>query len=175
MSIKKSRKSRNHPSDYTSSQGAAAIGGRLRRLSERIDHDATRLYAENGFRFEQRWFGVLNQLVLSGPMSVGELAAALGISHASVSQTRQSLEKAGLTSREPDRHDARSHKLHLTRAGQKLAGRLTPLWDVLNEVAVELNEEAGDVVAALEALEAALNRLSLYERVVERLAAHPGR
>ena len=65
--------------DYPSHHRGAAIGARLRRLSERIDREANAIYAEMDIEFEQRWFGVLNQLALSGPMSVGELAAVLGV------------------------------------------------------------------------------------------------
>ncbi|HEY0801463.1 MAG TPA: MarR family transcriptional regulator, partial [Steroidobacteraceae bacterium] len=82
--------------DYTRKYGPAAIGGRLRRLSESNDEDAGRIYAELGINFQQRWVGVLEQLGDRGPLSVGELASSLGIRHSSVSQTRRSLEDAGL-------------------------------------------------------------------------------
>src|SRR5688500_13916709 len=71
--------------DYPKSVGGVALGARLRRLSEAIDRDATRAYSSLGIKFEQRWFGVLNQLALNGPMSVSEIASALRITRASVS------------------------------------------------------------------------------------------
>ena len=77
--------------DYVAEIGGAALGARLRRLSAAIDADAARIYAARGVRFEQRWFGVLNQLALVGPLGVRQLADLLGITHASVSETRQSL------------------------------------------------------------------------------------
>ncbi|RYG81768.1 MAG: MarR family transcriptional regulator, partial [Alphaproteobacteria bacterium] len=46
-------------SDYSRSFGGAALGARLRRASERIDRDGTRVYATRDVRFEQRWYGVL--------------------------------------------------------------------------------------------------------------------
>src|SRR3990167_7377692 len=82
--------------DYTRRVGGEAIAARLRRLSEALDGDTARVYAALGIDFEQRWFGVLNQIALSGPMTVGELAAVLRITHVSVSQTRRSLETAGI-------------------------------------------------------------------------------
>ena len=69
-----------------------AIGKKLRILSSNIDRDAKRLYEFQNIDFEQRWFGVLNQLILDGPSTVRRLANALEISHASVSETRKSLE-----------------------------------------------------------------------------------
>ncbi len=155
--------------DFPRKSRGAAIGARLRRLSELIDGDATRIYAAQGIRFEQRWFGVLNQLDLHGPMSVSELAATLRISHASISQTRQSLEKAGVLASELDPEDSRRRRLMLTEKGRKLLQRLKPLWKALAQAARELDAEAGDVVAALDRLDDALARRSLFDRVMQRL------
>src|SRR3954465_4059183 len=82
--------------------GGAAIGALLRRISERIDRDANRVYARLGVNFEQRWMGVLDLLARQGPLSVKDLARDLRISHPSVSQTRSSLLKAGLVAERVD-------------------------------------------------------------------------
>jgi DNA-binding MarR family transcriptional regulator len=155
--------------DYTKSMGGAALGARLRRLSEAIDRDATRAYATIGIRFEQRWFGVLNQLGLNGPMTVSELAAALHITRASVSQTRQSLENAGIVGTEDHPVDARQRHLMLTNAGTKLIQRLKPLWYAMHDAGLETNAEAGNVVAALDCLDQALARQSMFDRIIAKL------
>src|SRR3954468_12921385 len=118
--------------DYPKRMGGAALGARLRRLSETIDRDATRVYLTAGIKFEQRWFGVLNQLALNGPMTVSELAAALRITRASVSQARQSLEEAGIVETEEHPTDARQRHLVVTKAGSKLIRRLRPLWQAMD-------------------------------------------
>jgi DNA-binding MarR family transcriptional regulator len=156
--------------DYSRSMGGAALGARLRRLSEAIDRDATRAYATLGIRFEQRWFGVLNQLAINGPMSVSEIAAALRITRASVSQTRQSLEDAGLIEAEAHPLDARQRHLTLTSGGTKLVKRLKPLWNAMTEAAEELNAEAGNAVAALDRLDDAVARMSLFDRIMAKLS-----
>ena len=155
--------------DFSRQGGAAAIGARLRRLSERIDRDAARLYRESGETFEQRWYGVVNLLSQRDALSVGELAASLGVSHASVSQIREGLARAGLIAWESDKRNARLRKLRLTPSGQALVTRLAPLWAVLNEAAIELNQEAEDALAAIDRLERAVARRSIYDRVAERL------
>lgn len=155
--------------DYTKSMGGAALGARLRRLSETIDRDATRAYATLGIRFEQRWFGVLNQLALNGPMTVSELAAALRITRASVSQTRQSLEEANIVATQEHPSDARQRHLVLTKGGSVLIRRLKPLWQAMDAAALEVAAAAGDVVAALDRLDAVLTRQSMFERIVEKL------
>lgn len=156
--------------DYNKSLGGAALGGRLRRLSERVDRDANRVYAAFGVDFEQRWLGVLDQLVVFGPMSVNELAKALAISHPSVSQTRNSLRKAGLIVERADPADGRRRTLHLTAKGKALVAKLQPAWAVLDQVGIAINAEAGDVVAALNRLEDVLDRKSIFDRVNDGLA-----
>lgn len=154
--------------DYTREAGGAAIGARLRRLSAAFDGDVARVYAALGIAFEQRWFGVLNQIALRGPTTVGELAATLRITHVSVSQTRRSLEEAGLLITQPDDHDARRKRLVLTPAGQALVDRLTPLWDVLAAAAMALDAEAGGLAIALDRVDDALARRSLFDRIMDR-------
>lgn len=155
--------------DYSRRSGGAALGARLRRLSDKIDADIARVYAALGITFEQRWFGVINQLTLNGPMSVGELAAALRITHVSVSQTRQSLEKAGLVNAGLDPLDARRRPLVLTQAGRDLVVRLRPLWDAFDNAAQELDAEAGRVATALGRLDDALARAPLFDRIMAKV------
>lgn len=151
--------------DYHRSLGGAAIGARLRRLSERVDRDATRVYAELGVAFEQRWMGVLDQLSRRDGLSVKELAETLGISHPSVSQTRASLLAAGLIEDQPDPTDGRRRTLQLTSAGRALVAGLRPVWDALEQASRDLDDEAQNAVAALDRLEVALDRRSLFDRV----------
>lgn len=151
--------------DFTRSAGSAALGARLRRLSEQIDGDAARVYAVRGIRFEQRWFGPLNQIVRNGPSSVGEIAERLGITHVSVSQSIRSLEKAGLVKLAADPHDGRRRLVGLSAAGRALAADLADLWRAFDQAATALNDEAGDVIRSLDRLEEALSRQSLFERI----------
>lgn len=160
--------------DYSRESGGAALAARLRRLSERFDRDATRLYATQNIRFEQRWYGLLNQLVLNGPMSIGDIAEALRITHVSVSQASRSLEVAGIITSAPSNQDARRRELHLTQKGKALVAQLSPLWRALNCVAEELNAEAGDVARLLDRLDDALATRSLFDRVAEKIDIRPG-
>ena len=159
--------------DYSRGARGAALAARLRRLSERFDRDATRLYAAQNIRFEQRWYGILNQLVLNGPMSIGDIAQTLRITHVSVSQASRSLEAAGLIASAASAEDARRRALSLTQKGNVLVAQLSPLWLALNSVAEELNAEAGDVVRLLDRLDDALAHKSLFDRVADKLGIVP--
>ncbi|HYE45644.1 MAG TPA: MarR family transcriptional regulator [Caulobacter sp.] len=150
--------------------GGAAIGALLRRMSDRVDRDANRVYARLGVSFEQRWMGVLDLLARQGPMSVKDLADSLKISHPSVSQTRASLLAAGLVAERPDPADGRRRTLHLSAEGRVLVETLAPIWAALDQVGRTLDAEAGGVVPVLMGLEAALNRRSILDRVADALA-----
>ncbi|MFN3876878.1 MAG: MarR family winged helix-turn-helix transcriptional regulator [Brevundimonas sp.] len=160
--------------DYSRSFGGAALGARLRRASERIDRDGTRVYAAQGIEFEQRWYGILRQLVEHDrPMAVGEIAAILRITHASVSEARRSMEKSGLVESATAPEDGRRRLLRLTAAGQALAAELTPLWNAFSDAAVELNAEAGDLVDLLDRLDDALDRRSMFDRILSKISLDP--
>jgi DNA-binding MarR family transcriptional regulator len=155
-------------SDYSRQAGGAALAARLRRLSERIDRDGSRIYAAQDIRFEQRWYGLLNQLIVNGPMSIGDIAQALRITHVSVSQASRSLEAAGIITSAASPDDARRRQLTLTAKGNALVAELSPLWLAFNAAAEELNAEAGDVAHLLDRLDDALARKSLFDRIAEK-------
>ena len=144
--------------------GAFALGGRLRRLSDRIDRDAKSIYEKMGIEFEQRWFPVFNCLCSGEAMSVTEIADHLRISHVSVSLTRKSLEAAQLVTSIADEKDGRRFNLALTEKGKALSQELGPLFEALNLAAAELNAEAGNAITAIARLEDALERKSVSER-----------
>lgn len=155
--------------DYLRSLGAEAIGARLRRLSERIDRDAGRAYSALGIRFEQRWFGVLNQLRLHETRSVSDIARTLRISHVSVSQARKSLELAGLIISLPSKNDARRKEIKLTDAGRCLIEKASPIWVAQNTVAFALAHEVEYLMDTLNQLDDALDRSSFYDRTLREL------
>ena len=105
----------------------AAIGARLRRLSERIDREATAIYADLDIAFEQRWYGPLNLIAERGTASVTDIARLLGISHSAVSQARRSLVLAGFVEERADPSDKRSRLLSLSGKGAALIGSLAPV------------------------------------------------
>ncbi|MBL8656706.1 MAG: MarR family transcriptional regulator [Altererythrobacter sp.] len=158
------------PEDASRSAGSAAIGARLRRLSDRIDRDATQVYTTLGIAFEQRWYGPLTHIAHSGPLSVSDIANRLRITHVSVSQAVAALESHGLVESAPDPADGRRRLLALTGAGRALVDRLTPLWAACNTAAMELDHAAGQVVEALDRLEDQLDQVSLFDRIMEKVA-----
>ncbi len=152
--------------DYVRSKGVAAFGTRLRRLSERLDRQVQALYREHDSAFQPRWFAVVSVLREHGTLSVGEIAALLGITHAAVSQLRRELVAADILRAKDDPKDARRQLLELSPHGKRIVARLAPLWQAIADATQALVAEvAPDVLADLEAVEAALEREPMARRV----------
>ena len=143
-----------------------AFGSRLRRLLERMDRQLLAVYRASGEQFEPRWYGVFAALRDDGPLTVGELSRRLGISHAAVSQIRTALEAEGLIRGAADPRDGRRQVLSLTAKGREAASRLAPLWSAIAAALGELlAEHAPTLPAGLDALEVAIERRGLADRV----------
>jgi len=154
--------------DYVIDKGSAAFGTRLRRLSERMDRDVRELYRLNDVDFEPSWFPVFVALSDLGPMSVGDLATRMRITHAAVSQIRAKLLKAGLVRVRADTADQRRQMLQLTEKGRALVNRLRPLWAAITQATEQLcRASAPRLLAQLTAIDTALDQRSLLDRVTD--------
>ena len=142
------------------------FGSRLRRLLERMDREVLAVYRAAGERFEPRWYGVFAALRDDGPLTVGDLSARLGISHAAVSQIRARLEAEGLIRGRTDPRDGRRQVLSLTEQGDETATRLAPLWSAIAAAVGDiLATHAPTLPADLDGLERAIEQRSLAARV----------
>jgi DNA-binding MarR family transcriptional regulator len=157
--------------DYVRQKGVAAFGTRLRRLSERLDRQVLALYRAHDSAFQPRWFALVVALRERGVLSVGELAALLGITHAAISQLRGELIKAGLVRAKPDPGDRRRQLLELTPAGKRTVTKLQPLWAAVAAATGALCAEmAPDLLEALGRIEDAVEAKSIGARTDEILA-----
>jgi len=150
--------------------GELALATRLKRLSDRLMQDVSRIYREHEVTFRARWFPVLLALSRSAPQSISELARALGLTHTAINQIAAEMSLEGLLLSRRDRQDDRRRLLSLSEEGQRAVERLTPLWNEIRAANVEIIHESGhDLVAAVDAVEVLLDERSMYQRLHERL------
>lgn len=143
------------------------IGTRLKRLTEYLSADCTRLYTEAGESFKVGQFYAVYALHKLGPMTIGRLVTLSGFSQSAVSQTLKRLESDDLV-RFCTTSDARERCAELTDAGSALVSRLMPRWQCVEAAVQEAVAESGaDFFAALDALETAFREKSLYARVAD--------
>ncbi|MEX0641107.1 MAG: MarR family transcriptional regulator [Pirellulales bacterium] len=91
----------------------------LRRISQAIDTHSRFLWQEHGITAPQ--LGALRVLQRHGPMTPGDLAAALHISPATIAGITQRLQQHGLITRQRQTSDRRSVLLSVSEQGTKVA------------------------------------------------------
>lgn len=167
------------PPDMIGQLGELALASRLRRLSERLFRDISRVYHDLDTEFEARWFPLLQALRRHSPQGVTELASILRLTHPAVSQLAAAMEARGLVRGRRDPHDERRRLLELTAAGRQTATILDPIWEEIRlanrELLGELAGKGHDILAAMGELESLLDERDMHERVTGRLRAHRAR
>lgn len=103
---------------------------------------------------------VLFQVRRNPGVTTGQLARQLGVTISTTSGLVGKLVDGGLIARGSSEDDRRQIPLELTDAGRSLAGELAEVArPYMNELAKELGDDLADVVAALEKLTAAAERV----------------
>lgn len=149
--------------------GMLALASRLKRLSDRLLQEAGGIYRSEQLGFEPRWFLVFHQLAEGPPRTVTALAAAVGLTHPAVVQAAREMEEAGLVASVREAADRRKRRLALTPGGRRLAAALRPVWAGIEDATREVAGASGvDLLAAIDAIEAALDETPLGERVRRR-------
>ena len=147
-----------------------AFASRLKRLSERLQKDASRIYKERSMDIEARWFPVLYALKQESPLAVTALAEALRLTHPAINQIAGDMSRRGLLKSKRDSRDERRRLLSLTVKGQKALKDVEQIWkEISHETSRILKIAGNDMLAALENIENILDQKSMYERITERL------
>jgi DNA-binding MarR family transcriptional regulator len=119
----------------------AGLGTRMRHLLELLDGDVARVYADLGQTgYRPRFSPVVRALVALGPLSIRELARAVGVTHSAASQTAAQMARAGLLTLEPGA-DARQRIASLTARTRQLLPLIEAEWAATDLAAAELEAE----------------------------------
>lgn len=157
-------------SDLVHRLGSLAFASRLKRLSDRLYRDVSRVYAELDTDFEARWFLVLYLLAEQSPLGVTGVAERLGMTHPAVNQIVAAMSRHKLVRSRRDHADERRRLLCLTARGKRLFERLQPVWQVVTEQTDRVLTESGtDLLKALDRIERALDSQDMYDRVTSAL------
>ena len=150
--------------------GALAFASRLKRLSDRLARDISRVYEEHQVQFEARWFPVAYLLSQKSPLSVTEIAEQLKFTHPAVNQIAGQMERSDLLVSSRDRNDDRRRLISLTKKGKLTVKQLQPLWEVIRKCTAELLESVDDgFLESVQKIENALDEKEMYARVSEIL------
>jgi len=155
--------------DIVRELGYLTLGSRLKRIGERLQGQAQLVLEDSGISLPSSHFPLLAALDRLGPLSVGELAEAIGISQPAVTRMLDRLESEGLVKSNPPARDRRIRPVALTKAGAKLIFRAKrSVWPKIEAAVAEACAgagAAGPLLTQLTALEAALVAMPLNLRV----------
>jgi DNA-binding MarR family transcriptional regulator len=156
--------------DLISQLGELALASRLKRLSDRLMRDVSKVYKEQSLDFEARLFPVLFYLRAEGPSNITTIAKGLNLTHPAVTQVAHAMTRRKLVKSQRVAGDERQRELVLTEKGEKLISDIRPVWEEVATATRDLLQETKvDLVKHLERLEAALDDRNMYERVTARL------
>ena len=157
--------------DFFDELGELALGSRLKRVADRMGAQAAAIYEMQGFAIAPRFFPLTQLLLRHGNTSISDAAKRLGISQPAVSQICKQMQEHGWLDQTADPSDGRRRVMRLSAVGKKRAKAMRPMWDAVDDVAVDLCISTGvDLVRAISKLESALQERSISERVAENLA-----
>ncbi|MCP4581172.1 MAG: winged helix-turn-helix transcriptional regulator [candidate division Zixibacteria bacterium] len=156
--------------DYLDQLGALALASRLRRLLNGLLSDGEKVYRSQKIDFAISWFPIFHILAKGSPMSLTDIAKALGVAHPSVIEVTDEMTKKGYVGSRKGRDDKRRRYLFLTEKGEKIILKLKPIWEAFREAGDEICGESGnDFLGSIGKLEKAMARFSMYDRISSRL------
>ncbi|MGN9908376.1 MarR family winged helix-turn-helix transcriptional regulator [Phytohabitans sp. LJ34] len=143
-----------------------AVGTLMRHVLELLDGDVATVYRDAGLPdYRPRFSPPIRALVAAGPMSIRDLAAAVGVTHSAASQTVAQMTRAGLVTLSPGA-DARQRIVALTPLAKSLLPTIEAEWAATAAAMRELDAELPMPLAdLLTAVLSALGRRSFRERV----------
>jgi DNA-binding MarR family transcriptional regulator len=121
--------------------------------------------------YRPRFSGIVRALARSGPQSIGELAAATGVTHSAASQTVNELRVHGLVRLERG-EDERRRIVSLTDKTRPVLSAIEAEWAATEGAMASLDAELSVPLGALVAeLEEALERRSFRQRIADGATA----
>ena len=149
--------------------GAAALGSRFRRLSEKLVAQASEVYKAYNVPMEPSWFPVMYSLMQESPLSVSTIAEITGQSHPFVSKTTAQMKSAGLLVTRPSEQDKRVQLLSLSDKALTMQPVLEKqIADIGSALNSALNDVAPDFLEKLGAVETLLSQTSLLGLIKQK-------
>lgn len=161
--------------DVVKELGFLTLGTRFKRIGEALQAQTQAVLLQHGMDLPAAHFPLLAALDWHGPLGVGELSDAVGVSQPVVTRSLRGLEERGLVRSESVEGDRRVRRLALSPAGQALVRRAKrEVWPLLDaSVAQVCAGLQGPLLDQLAAVEQGLERTSLLQRSARALASPP--
>ncbi len=163
------------PEDIIRKMGYLCLGSRLKRLGERLQADVQRFIEKSGLAIQPAQYPLLAAIDRNGPLMVGELVEALGVSQPGVTRNVIRLVEMGLVDITRVGRDQRQKTVALTAAGrQAIAFSKREVWPHIEAAVTELCAGlSGPLLTQLAAIEDGLAEKPLDQRAASHNTRRP--
>lgn len=152
--------------DIVRSFGFLPLGTRLKRIGERLQGDSQRILDAMEVPLQASQYPFLAALDKLGPLTVGELAEAVGMTQPGATRAVAQLTAQGMVSAKPGRNDQRQRIISLTAKGRQQIDRAKrEIWPRIERAVADLCRGlSGPLLDQLAALEDGLDAVPLDQR-----------
>lgn len=159
--------------DIVRTLGYLCLGTRLKRIGELVQADTQRIMEQRGVNLQAGQYPLLAAIDRLGPLSIGDLATALGVTQPGVTRAAGLLVEAGYLAARKEKGDQRIRRLSLTQEGAALIARSkVEIWPLIEATVRETCDRLeGTLIGRLDQLEDALQEKPLHRRAVEKGAS----
>jgi DNA-binding MarR family transcriptional regulator len=154
--------------DIVRKKGYLTLGSRLKRMGERLQADVQQLLNQRDIPIQSSQYPLLVTLEEHGPLAVGDLAVALGVSQPGITRSVGQLARQNLVTIQRGKEDQRTKTVALTKKGKTIVtdGR-SHIWPHIEASLGEiLSGHSGTLIEQLDILEDALDKYSMPERIL---------
>ncbi|WP_439624275.1 MarR family winged helix-turn-helix transcriptional regulator [Shinella sp.] len=155
--------------DIVRALGYLCLGSRLKRIGEQVQSDTQRVMERLDVPLQAGQYPLLAAIDRLGPLSIGELAEALGVTQPGVTRAAGLLAEAGYLTARKEKDDQRIRRLSLTEEGRALIDRSKQdIWPAIEAAVRDICDALdGSFIAQLDRLEDALQEKPLHRRALE--------
>ncbi|WP_454850262.1 MarR family winged helix-turn-helix transcriptional regulator [Rhizobium binxianense] len=152
--------------DVVKSLGFLCLGSRFRRIGERLQADTQQIIEELGVPIQSAQYPFLAAVDRAGPLTIGELAQAVGITQPGATRTVSQLLELGYVDMQASVEDQRRRLVSLTAKGQDLVDySKRSVWPRIEQAVAELcGDLSGPILKQLAAIEDGLAEAPLARR-----------
>lgn len=153
--------------DVVRAFGFLTLGTRMKRIGERLQADTQKIMDELGAPLQASQYPFLAAVDRLGPLTVGDLAEAIGITQPGATRTVGQLVELGMLESEPAPDDQRRRIVSLTTEGKRLiATAKRQVWPRIRDAVADLcGDLDGPLLDQLAAIEDGLAAAPLDRRV----------